>query len=586
MHTILCDRLLDVPLSPQGYANVGEINFATRILTDYCERILEVFRGTISDIEMGWIFVSGIKPMVLCPIASSPPGVIDNHFELQKADCSTIESIAATLSKVMASSPLTVGKHFYPVRLDSAAEFFGVLVLCSDKPSAFTGESLVTIKKSEPLMKRLLAEAVFNSRLTSLSAPLRLSLHDGAQGFFDDITARACQTLAADGSVLRLVSYDSGVSLSPRSSFGLLSDQFQLSPGSVFERICLQLFNSSNDITVHTLTGNIDDEFFGEKILDSDVRELAKHGIQTFMIMKLSSKIHKTPRPLGTLSVFHRLPQVFSPRDISLYKGFCERISNELTILGEISSERATNRMLQAQSAQFLRAEITALLGHDFGHKVLHLEKFLADLIDELSKKKDDTLTSLNSVKNLRRTKDDLKKYVNTLNMLVRGNDTITTFEVIGVFNEIYDALKPVFERYNMDMDRRADSSLKLTGDREAFRQCLFNLVLNSIDAHRAMVGERIPRKTNTIYMHCQVEPSKRKRVLRFKIWDEGPGISWAHFPNAQDIFEMGTTSKREGTGSGLGLPAARTILHFKFDSDLELTDRKSARFEFLITVN
>src|SRR5690606_35241485 len=73
--------------------------------------------------------------------------------------------------------------------------------------------------------------------------------------------------------------------------------------------------------------------------------------------------------------------QFFSRRDISLFRGFCERVADDLTLLDERDENEALARLLQAQDSTGTRAEIIALLGHDFGHRVYHvqggLEKFI-----------------------------------------------------------------------------------------------------------------------------------------------------------------------------------------------------------------
>ncbi|MFL9829166.1 ATP-binding protein, partial [Rhodoplanes sp. SY1] len=95
------------------------------------------------------------------------------------------------------------------------------------------------------------------------------------------------------------------------------------------------------------------------------------------------------------------------------------------------------------------------------------------------------------------------------------------------------------------------------------------NLVINSIDAAK---GRKSTRPMN-IDAHCHINNSRL--IIRYS--DDGPGIDPFHFPNEQSIFEIGRTSKPQGTGTGL--PVARHIIGTHFSGQLLLLQRRPPLF-------
>jgi signal transduction histidine kinase len=89
----------------------------------------------------------------------------------------------------------------------------------------------------------------------------------------------------------------------------------------------------------------------------------------------------------------------------------------------------------------------------------------------------------------------------------------------------------------------------RILGDRVHLQQVLLNLLMNAIDAvGRKPAGRRSVR----------VATSQANGAVRLAVADTGAGISASQMAK---IFEPFYTTKREGSGMGMGLAIARSIV-------------------------
>jgi signal transduction histidine kinase len=97
-----------------------------------------------------------------------------------------------------------------------------------------------------------------------------------------------------------------------------------------------------------------------------------------------------------------------------------------------------------------------------------------------------------------------------------------------------------------LDLDERVPP---VAGDRVHLQQVLINLLMNAMDAVVHVSPER---------RQVRVRTSRNEREVRLTVADQGTGI---HAARPDEIFEPFYTTKREGTGMGMGLAIARRII-------------------------
>jgi signal transduction histidine kinase len=94
-----------------------------------------------------------------------------------------------------------------------------------------------------------------------------------------------------------------------------------------------------------------------------------------------------------------------------------------------------------------------------------------------------------------------------------------------------------------------ADTVRPILGDRIHLQQVLLNVLINAIDAVATMPPER---------RRVRVRTSLSEGVVRLAVSDTGPGIP---ADRISQIFEPFFTTKSEGSGMGMGLAIARSIV-------------------------
>jgi signal transduction histidine kinase len=561
-----------------------------QIFARFSDEVLEAFQTSFPEITSGWISVAGLEPGQLRVLATMPASLAIRIPRMTRQQASEIavkghEIVSFPQSHFLFRASVPTARSALVLRLIGHYEYYGILVLCSANEGYFRGKELDVILDNLVLLNRLMAEANFSMRLTALAAPFDLARGTPSENrMFEEIVRQACHGLGADGAVLRIRESSqedvSGYTLRVKGQYGLVHEE-QTTPGSVGERICRRVFQSPEFVTVQTLLSDGKRLGFGAAISDEDDAELRRLGIQAYLIMKLQLDVEVDEKPtvLGTLAVFHRLPQVFSRRDVSLFQGFCERVADDLALVEQRDENRAISQLLRAQDRLGTRAEITALLGHDFGHRVYHVRAAIDDFIDTCRHALRDHRppeSIMPEAEKLRAKCDELRGIVSQLKVLGQGEDeSPSRFNVQDVFQEIERTMNAVLARNNMSLDTRVDGNCSCFGVRGILLQALFNLVINAVDAQKES------RKKNVVHLSCREKGADAHRKLEIKVWDEGSGISWVNFPDAKRIFEVGATSKPQGTGTGL--PAARSLLFRYFRADLDLVDRSKALFQFSI---
>ncbi len=576
---------------------------AQQLFAQFSDHVLDIYTSALSVGCSGWICVAGITPGYLEPIARQlrgqtlSPRKIARHKAQELASGARVRLLSPRDSESAAEHAAGAGQ-LLRVSLIGFDELYGLMFLHSSGRESFSDADLALVQESEVTLNRLMADENFSMRLTNIAAPLDIDSVEITRADAGTVIAnRACLGFGADAAVIRLRSNETDEDLlPPLGTAGLVADELLVSNGHG-ERIARTVLDSVDGIAVCSYSPSGERESLGASIAPADDEWLRNAGYPSYMVMRLQSdlKVGEYSR-FGTLSILHQSPQRFSRRDVGLFRSFCERVADDFALLDQRAENEAMLRVLKAQDQLGTRAEITALLGHDFGHKVLAVESDLVDFVDsckkQLTERRLPERLQQRSEQLLKAT-DNLKQIVAQLRMLGQGleeepllfnvvDDESTGKVIRGVFREISETLSTALERNNMSLALKAEGNCRIFGVRSILMQALYNLIINSIDAQRGTKK----RRSNTVYIQCrETAHSSYARVVEFKVWDEGPGINRAAFPDESKIFDVGTTSKPKGVGTGTGLPVARSLLGKYFHADLQLRDRTKALFQFNIPV-
>jgi signal transduction histidine kinase len=474
------------------------------------------------------------------------------------------------------------------LRLSAHGEFYGFISLDAEHDAVFTTLVEGELRQALPFLSRLIADAVFTMRLRHLAAAFSEASRLPPMKLYEEITSRTASGFAADGAVLRLYDPDSD-SLMVQSTCGEVDPSLlvERKPG---EGICGRVFTDrDHNWALGTLNNCDDAQLLGLPMPSSEEDRFKSLGISSYIVMRLLSEDSGNSQgvPLGTLSFFHRRPHRFSWRDLALFKSFCQRVADTISLHHKNQKLGAIAENLRLQSLMLTRVEVVALLAHDLGHKAATASINVADYIERCRK-------SMNNKKE-RRTHDHLEPYAQKAiesSMLIESSlnqirklhqtrheefDNEEVFDVGVAIDEVKKTMAGALSHNNMEIKTSIPTNLCIKGHKGVFIQALFNLVINSIEAARTLRRSR----PNTIHVRAHIESQGAARKLVIHFWDEGPGINRQAFPDASQIFEIGKTSKRDGTGTGL--PVSRSLLGRYFNGQLSLENPEKANFRITI---
>lgn len=568
----------------------------------FLSEVLTAFATAISSTCEGWVAIAGLEPMVLVPFAWTPGLRQEDLTKVSKSAALDLESKGRVhvldRHEQLVLSPTLRERQCLVVNLVGFGELYGSLFLVAGSNASFTQPDVEIVRQSEGILNRLCADENFSMRLSHVAASISVSGNDlSRKSLGEAIAKHSFLAFAADGIIVRFHTGQGDSVLDFGSSYGEVPDIFY-GPDSPDTALALRLFEANSPLAVRSryLDGAIETTGLADAAEIMTIFE--EVGVQAFTVVRLTSDLVETPRrDVGSLTLLHSVPKVFSRRDVFLLLAFCDRISDDLALVDQRQENEAIARILRVQNQLGTRAEITALLGHDFGHKVLDVGNAIDEFVDACrkalpDKKLPDRL--LLREQKLKTSTENLKSIVQQLRQLSQGSeDPESMFSMLdetsdrvntkGVFTEIRDTVGAALDRYGLGADLRTEGDCRLYGRRSVFVQVLYNLLLNSIDAHRDSGSKR----NNKVHVFCRELPQRDKfRHVEFRIWDDGPGISRVHFQNAEEIFAVGSSSKRSGMGTGTGLPVARSLLNKYFNADLTLVDRSRALFQFTILVH
>jgi signal transduction histidine kinase len=155
----------------------------------------------------------------------------------------------------------------------------------------------------------------------------------------------------------------------------------------------------------------------------------------------------------------------------------------------------------------------------------------------------------------------------NLLDFARRREPRLEPIDVGQVLDTVVEFLEGEFEASSIRLVREGPGSAWVQGDADLLQQVFSNLLLNALQALQATEQEgRI-----TV---CIRPPHAARNVVVIDVADNGPGIPEDLLPQ---VFEPFVTTKRDRTGTGLGLAVARSIVE-EHGGRLEAWNRSAAR--------
>lgn len=472
------------------------------------------------------------------------------------------------------------GRVFMPFY--GLGELFGFAVFESEMEP----DELANLERSWIYLSDQIANENYTRRVYALTAPFQIGTEIGS----DVRELELAQTIArvtalsfgADAAVLRLLEERTEM-LTPAGYVGDLPSELlqDRRPG---EFISGTVFASADHgWSIAEL---------GEKTrvkghpLPTEALDLLKdHGIQATFCARLESMIEDDrSKRIGTLSYYFLRPNFFSWRDAMLFLAFCGRAADTIALTQQSERLRVRTNILEIQAPVMTQVELANLLVHDLSHKVADIEDTSKALIARFKEDISRHSKTINPTTNEAITKFEesvgfLRRQVFDLRAVGRmqehQNEAVKpkSFSVADTVQHVLKVMEGPLSRQKIESKIDIKGKLEVYGPQKVLEHVILNLVMNTIDAARS--------RPSTRPMALHVQAYEDTTHVRIRVWDTGPGINRSVFQEAQDIFKIGQSSKPSGTG--MGLPVARTLLTRYFSADLDLTDARTARFEIAI---
>jgi signal transduction histidine kinase len=536
------------------------------------------------------LYCTGFEPASFALLASMPT---DHGRSTISTIDTEVQSVNALHGMPIEDDPAKgmrpfefVSNGILRIWLYARGEYFGYMQIA--KSSGFSPSDVSFVNNNAGGLVRFLAEENFSFRmhilLESFESHEVLSADDDK--FYDLIVKKVVLGFGADGATLRLFDSDQNtLNIKARigHTTGVVSDERH-----VGEMLSGKLFDDS-DRDFGAIVIKRPSLDLGATITTVERARFSAAGVTAVVVGKLMRKdsLGKSHN-FGTLSYFFKRPHRYSRRDLDLFRGFCKRVSDGIFIAQTLGELQAQAAILEAQSRRMTYVEVTNLLAHDLWHKSFNSvsaaqenNDLVRALIRDSRIRASDKI--IDEIKASAQSAHDLADAVhstssNLHSLQIRPNAESYKPELFGlldVVNGVEKTLRPALSRQKITVRKSISDTHKIYGPRLAFEQVIFNLMINSIDAARGRPATR----PMGIDLHSHIEGDRL--IIRYS--DEGPGIDPVRFPNMQDIFKIGETSKAEGTGTGL--PVARQLIGTHFSGQLLLDKRQRRPPQFTIDV-
>jgi signal transduction histidine kinase len=580
-------------------ADGGRVHFAR-----YLQQLLEIVRSGVRA-DRGFVALAGFeigKYTALAQFGYGPAALQSlptSGSRLPEADLLHSERALHVLkgtSSLVKRAEVPAHEYIH-LNLIGHGEIIGFVCLERTGTESFDSTDVDRLRTAGPLLTALVAEQNFSVRVHRLAQAFELHRHaddNELDLLFEEIAELTALAFAADAVALRIFDPLQG-HLPMRATRGHIGTDLLVDrrPGEHISGKLLQ--DPDHDwAAFDSGPGGLP---MGMAIDEPDREQLRQAGVSACLIMRLSSEASEDEedKKIGTLSYHMRRPHQFSWRDLALFRSYCQRVADAIAL------ERQTMRlkeskddlelehmMLLAQYQQATNTDIIGLIAHDLFHRSFHACTALDDYMKRVEKAlrkqgvdgdpiRADGERALHAASEIQGTLAKLRTMQKSANKT--EIEPPSQIKLKDVVDEIENVLGGPLGRNKITIRRSFGDDLSFWGPRSIFGHVIFNLVINSIDAARM----RTTSRPMSIHVHAKKESRRIGEVVTIQFWDEGPGINRQVFRDPNSIFQIGQTTKENGTGTGL--PVTRHLLNKHFEGSIQLDDPEKALFRIHIPV-
>lgn len=219
----------------------------------------------------------------------------------------------------------------------------------------------------------------------------------------------------------------------------------------------------------------------------------------------------------------------------------------DITERKRAEEERDKLRQLEAELAHINRVttmgELTASLAHEINQPIAAAMTNANTCVRWLTRENPDVEEARAAAGRIVKDTQRAGEIISRIRLLFKkGAPQRELVNVNGVINEIITLLRNEAARHNITIQSQLSADLPhIMGDRVQLQQVLMNLVLNSIDAMKAVEGKR------ELTLASQYDGNNQ---LLIAVSDTGIGLP----PEMGRIFDAFYTTKPDGTGMGLAI--------------------------------
>jgi len=279
----------------------------------------------------------------------------------------------------------------------------------------------------------------------------------------------------------------------------------------------------------------------------ADFRDLAlAHGLRACWSRPILSSEGKV---LGTFAIYYREPRSPTPQDHDLI----EQITHLASIAVEREQAEEAQRQAQADLAHVHRVttmgELTASLAHEVNQPIAAAVTNANTCLRWLTREHPDVEGAREAASRIVKDGTRAAEIISRIRLLFKkGTPERELVDLNEVVREMIVLLRGETTRYSISIRTELAADLpQVMGDRVQLQQVMMNLIMNSIDAMKAVEGAR--------ELAIKSQRAENEQLM-VSVSDTGVGLP---SQQAEQIFNAFFTTKPHGTGMGLRI--SRSIL-------------------------
>ncbi len=162
-----------------------------------------------------------------------------------------------------------------------------------------------------------------------------------------------------------------------------------------------------------------------------------------------------------------------------------------------------------------------------------------------------------------------IERIVEDARSLMDNKDLVVEFSPLEVISSAIYVTKNEFQKDDIKVNVKIDSSLKLAGVVAVFERMVVNIIINAAEELRQIHGKR----------EIEIEGKDSGKFFVLSITDSGRGIK---DENRERIFEPDFTLKSE-RNLGFGLPFVKNSIEKKFGGEITVESKKGKYSKFIL---